>query len=319
MIKKITQKMKSKNSKLSIAFVIFIAVFTYGYYLTRATPDNFPVGKIFLVQENESLKSISNRLEEEHIINSALCFRVWVSANGKDRKVGVGQYVFDAPLSLGSVVKKMTTTADKPLLQMTVPEGSTSEEIAKIVHLAIPEISESDLLAEINLQNVSGKLFPETYFLLPSQNKENIVKLLNQTFIKKYNEYISKNKNFVKDTKLKMTDIGYDEKNFDTAVVTLASVIQGEGKTAEDMKIISGILWKRLLTKMALQVDVAKETYKTRGLPNAPINNPGLDAIESVFNPTPTEYLYYITGKDGKMYYAKTFTEHKKNIAKYLR
>jgi UPF0755 protein len=70
---------------------------------------------------------------------------------------------------------------------------------------------------------------------------------------------------------------------------------------------------------MPLQVDVAMETYKEKGLPKKPINNPGLVAITAVLNPVYTEYLYYITGNDGEMYYAKTFNDHKRNIAKYLK
>lgn len=310
---------RKNKTRISIYFILFFVIFTYWYYLFRTAPDDFPVGKNFLVQEDESLKSISNRLESENIISSALLFRAWVSAYNKDRKVNAGQYVFSKPIVLGAVVKKLVGIADKPLIQITIPEGSTNEEIASIINVAIPEISKSDLLLEIKNQNVSGKLFPETYFLLPSQNKEKIIDILFNTFTKKYNEYISTNQNFVKSTLSKMQDIGYDKKNLDNGVVILASIIQGEGKSANDMKIISGILWKRLLTNMALQVDVAKETYTKRGLPSAPINNPGMDAIEAVFNPTVSEYLYYITGKDGKMYYAKTFTEHKKNIAKYLK
>lgn len=316
MIKKITQKMKSK---MSIGVILFFLVFTYGYYFTRTAPTNFPIGEKFLVQENESLKSISARLESENIIHSALLFRMWVSAYGKDRKVNVGQYIFSEPLFLGAVVKKMTSTADKPLLQITIPEGSTNEEIAHIVHLAIPEILEKDLLAEIKKENASGRLFPETYFLLPSQNAEDIVKLLHGTFIKKYNDYVNANPKLVRGVLSKMQDIGYTDKNYNEGVMNMAAIIQGEGKLYEDMKVISGILWKRLLTNMTLQVDVAKETYKTKGLAKNIINNPGMYAIEAVFNPTQSEYLYYITGKDGNMYYAKTFTEHKKNISKYLK
>jgi UPF0755 protein len=70
---------------------------------------------------------------------------------------------------------------------------------------------------------------------------------------------------------------------------------------------------------MPLQVDVATSTYKVKGLPLVPINNPGLTSITAVINPTYTDYLYYITGKDGLMYYAKTFNDHKRNIQKYLK
>jgi cell division protein YceG involved in septum cleavage len=31
-----------------------------------------------------------------------------------------------------------------------------------------------------------------------------------------------------------------------------------------------------------------------------------------------TKNYYFLTGKDGKMYYAKTFEEHKKNRLRYL-
>ncbi len=40
-------------------------------------------------------------------------------------------------------------------------------------------------------------------------------------------------------------------------------------------------------------------------------------AVETA-NAAKTEFLYYLTGKDGKMYYAKTFEEHKRNRERFL-
>jgi UPF0755 protein len=99
----------------------------------------------------------------------------------------------------------------------------------------------------------------------------------------------------------------------------MASILEGEAKTEGDMKIIAGILLTRLTKGMPLQVDVAKETYTAKGLPKVPLNNPGLVAIMAVLHPTFTDNLYYLTGNDGAMHYAKTFEEHKKNIKKYLK
>jgi UPF0755 protein len=70
---------------------------------------------------------------------------------------------------------------------------------------------------------------------------------------------------------------------------------------------------------MRLQVDAAPETYKENGLPGSPIGNPGIKALRAAIYPEASSYLYYIHGKDGNTYYAKTFAEHKKNIAKYLK
>ena len=102
-------------------------------------------------------------------------------------------------------------------------------------------------------------------------------------------------------------------------VLTLASILEGEAKTKEDMEIISGILLARFSIGMPLQVDVDMDTYKVKGLPFMPLNNPGLVAINAALHPISSEYLYYLTGKDGKMYYSKTFEEHKRNIKKYLK
>ena len=58
-------------------------------------------------------------------------------------------------------------------------------------------------------------------------------------------------------------------------------------------------------------------TYASEGLPTGPINNPGLEAIEAVLNPTESNYYFFLSTKDGsRFYYAETYDEHKKNIKK---
>lgn len=121
----------------------------------------------------------------------------------------------------------------------------------------------------------------------------------------------------------------------------MASLIEREAKTDEDRKTIAGILWNRIDLKMPLQVDAVfgyikgidtyhptsedlsiespYNTYLHAGLPPTPISNPGLESLHAAATPTKTDYLYYLTGKDGVMHYAKTFEEHKANRAKYLK
>jgi UPF0755 protein len=66
-------------------------------------------------------------------------------------------------------------------------------------------------------------------------------------------------------------------------------------------------------------MDSPYNTYLYRGLTPTAIGNPGLDAITAVLEPTPSEFMFYITGDDGNFYYAKDFEGHKKNIARYLK
>ena len=101
-------------------------------------------------------------------------------------------------------------------------------------------------------------------------------------------------------------------------IVIIASLIEAEAKSKVDREMVSDILWKRLKLGMPLQVDSEMVTYEFKGLPEKPINYPGLVSIEAAIHPTSTPYLYFLFGHDGAMHYAKTFEEHKRNIAKFL-
>lgn len=265
------------------------------------------MGKNFIVYENENLKSISFKLKDNNYIYSDFLFRICVSFLKRDRTIQVGEYVFDKPQSLFGVIKKITSASpDIPLIKVTIPEGSTLTDIALSFSKVMPNFSIKNFERETLERKVEGKLFPSTYFLLPSMNEPHIIDLMVKTFEKKYGE------SFV-NIHIPLPLNNQEE------VLSMAAILEGEAKTIDDMKIVSGILLKRLSKGMLLQVDVAPETYKIKGLPLIPINNPGLNAINATLNPTTSEYFYYLTGKDGTMHYAKTFTEHKLNIQKYLK
>ncbi|MBP9867203.1 MAG: endolytic transglycosylase MltG [Candidatus Pacebacteria bacterium] len=279
----------------------------YTYTLFKYVPSDFPSNSRFVIAENETLKSVSVRLKEEKYITSDLFFRALISSAGKDRMLKAGGYSFNEPLNLLNVVKKFSFgKPDVPLLSITIPEGSTVDEIAESVHKVIPTISVDSFLRFVEETKVHGKLFPSTYFLSPSSTAEGIIKIMKNTFENKY-------MHFVQEVSLPSPLSSHEE------VLSLAAILEGEAKTKEDMQMVAGILLSRLQKGMLLQVDVATSTYTIKGLPTVPINNPGEISILAVFNATPSPYLYYLTGKDGKMYYAKTFEEHKRNIQKYLR
>ena len=132
-------------------------------------------------------------------------------------------------------------------------------------------------------------------------------------------------------------DSGMSEKE----ILTLASIIEKEANTQEDMAIVADIFFRRLEQNWALQscatvnyitgkndpgvcasdkkIDSPYNTYKYPGLPPGPICNPGLDAIKAVLEPKKNDYNYFMTGDDGVMRYARTLEEHNLNVAKYLK
>jgi UPF0755 protein len=261
----------------------------------------------FTINEGESLKSLSNRLGEAGLVSSPVVLRMYLSFNDKDRKVQLGEYEFSDSVSLFGVAREITDKGPKnPLLSVTVPEGSTSLEVFELFQKALPKLNKDTFLETVNNKEANGKLFPSTYHLLPSYNENVVIDLMTNIYVKKVTPIFASQV-----AKAPLTGEG--------DVLILASILEGEANREKDMQIVAGILLKRMVIGMPLQVDVAMETYKKRGLPKNPINNPGLLSIEAVLNPIYSDYLYYITGKDGLMYYAKTFDEHKRNISKYLK
>ena len=122
----------------------------------------------------------------------------------------------------------------------------------------------------------------------------------------------------------------------------MASILEKEVKTTEDKKIVSGILWKRLVNDMSLQIDSTinyitnksearvaikdtkidspYNTYKYQGLPLGPISNPGIDSILAAIYPIESPYWYYLSASTtGKTIFSKTLLEHNQAVAKYLK
>ena len=67
-----------------------------------------------------------------------------------------------------------------------------------------------------------------------------------------------------------------------------------------------------------MATDSPYNLYKHAGLPPAPIDNPGMEAILDTLNATTTKYFYYLSDKSGAMHYAATFDGHLVNKEKYL-
>jgi UPF0755 protein len=77
---------------------------------------------------------------------------------------------------------------------------------------------------------------------------------------------------------------------------------------------VSHSWWKKNLTIQDLNIDSNYNTYNHPSLPPTPIANPGLASLYAAANPALTDYLYYMTDKNGVNHYARTITEHNKNI-----
>lgn len=305
---------------LLLVFVLIGASF----YRTTLPPRDFVPDTLIRVPSGYSLADIALLLEESKVIRSHTLFGLVVSWSEQEKNLRAGDYLFSEPQSVFGVAGRFISGDHGiAVARIMFPEGVTVVQMADIVARELPEVNK-DAFVEAALP-YEGYLFPDTYFFYTTATSGPVIAALRENFELKTGEL-----------KIRAEEEG--AKWVD--VVNLASIVEGEAATAEDRRIIAGILLHRIAIGMRLQVDAPfvytlgkgslellqsdlesdslYNTYRHEGLPPTPIGNPGLDAIQAVLEPTKTEYLYYLSESDGTMHYAKTFDEHKKNKLKYL-
>ena len=248
-------------------------------------------------------------------------------------------------LSGCSVARKIKNKIDppepiteRPSVRLTFPEGSSVAEIAKILETGnvctaeefLATAQNASLLTEFgfeiaNPENRSfvleGYLFPDTYDFYIGEGAEAAAK----RFLK------NSQKKLGSDIRAKCAELGFtlDE------ILALASIIQEEAGDPADMGMVSSVLHNRLASDAfpKLQCDavtfylrdsvepyVTPEryeylsglygTYLRDGLPEGPITNSGIDAVNAALNPEESDYYYFITDSENVYHYAETYKEH---------
>lgn len=279
---------------LAAAILIFILVLIF------IPPLPFPSGSIITVSEGTGLQALSQELKDGGVIRSSFWFRTFAIVLGGERDMKAGQYYMPHPQSPFVIAWRILHgNYGVETVKITIPEGFTTEKIDNLFDKRFVLFDHKEFLDVAP----ESYLFPDTYFIPVTATASSTVRLLNDNFYKKISPLIPE----ITSSKKILREI-----------IIIASLIEAEAKTRADREVVSNILWKRLKLGMPLQVDSEMGTYEFKGLPEKPINYPGLVSVEAALRPTSTPYLYFLSGHDGAIHYAKTFEEHKKNIAKYL-
>ena len=317
------------NHFLRIVSAVFLLLILFSslYFLFWRSPRPFPEQALITVERGESLTQVANSFKEKGVIRSSFWLKTFIFLMGGEKRVIAGDYYFPNAISVFSVAKMLHNGEFGLIaLKITLPEGSSSYDMSKILEKQLPAFNPQDFSKEVSDNNYEGYLFPDTYFFSPNTHSSEVILMMRENFARQIKEYDA--------------DILKFGKPLDQ-VVTMASIIEAEANgSLESKRIVSGILWKRLRLNMPLQVDspfqyyngknsytltkddLTKDspynTYTNKGLPPTAITNPGIDSIRAAITPTPTEYLYFLSDKKGNMYYAKNFDEHKRNRELYL-
>lgn len=347
--------MSLKKIFFLISILCFLAVVWFLYSKIYTAQAQTGVEKVkFEVREGESVAALTERLESEQIIRSAWLFKKYLRWKNLDTKINIGEFEVSSPITLARVAEVL----GKPGLnerEITIIPGWTIRDIAQYFEyngmFQVEELTELVGLPAVSYKtwkegaptlvsslvilkdkpwyvSYEGYLSPETYRIYKNASLKDIVlKLLEQRELEITDEMLQEME--------KQKKSFYD-------ILTMASILEREVKSEKDKRLVADIFWRRYDKNWALQADSTVHyavnktgdvfttqedrdsnspwnTYKYPGLPPSPISNPSLESIKAALYSEENEYWYFLTGKDGTVYYAKTLDEHNKNRATYLR
>ncbi|MCT7353004.1 endolytic transglycosylase MltG [Streptomyces sp. 15-116A] len=203
---------------------------------------------------------------------------------------------------------------------LALPAGTTKKSLAK-AHVKLPNDAEG---------NPEGYLFPGTYPLHKGTTPEKLLSAMADTANRKFNGV--------------PVAAGAQRNAMNVyQAVTIASIVQAEASTEADMGKVARVIFNRLERGMPLQmdstvtyaldrptlhakvagtkadtkVDSPYNSYRRMGLPPTPIGNPGEEALRAAINPTPGDWLYFVTVKPGDTRFTANFEEHRRNVAEF--
>lgn len=326
-----TLKLTPKTIAIGIA-IVFVASFIY--FVLWPIPQ--AERKKVVIPEGSGLNQIASILKEEGFIKSKNVFIFYTLALGEDKNLKAGKYVFSGRINTNTIIKALSSGSSiSDDLVVTIPEGFNIWQIDEL-------LTKQGIISNGEISwpyySLEGYLFPDTYRF----EKDSTAKDIKNKMLGNFNDKTS-------DLLKNLTPT--EKEN----IIILASILEKEAKTEKDMRLVAGIINKRISIDMLIQVDatvgygaclrdlflssntrfycdvtqvaIAREikvdspynSYIRRGLPAGPISNPGVMAIKTAINPMASEYFYYLSTRLGdQIIYSKTDQEHLANRRKHL-
>ena len=154
----------SRQQIIFICIGLLALVLLLNWYLVLfRAPHDFPIGTTVRIEEGDSLKKISDNLEQAGVVRSSVWLTNFVLLIGKEDHVTRGDYFFPAPENVYQVAKRITRGDFKlSATKITIPEGSSIFDIADILKGKFPnykiESTEYNRVGEASGILVGGNL-----------------------------------------------------------------------------------------------------------------------------------------------------------------
>ncbi|MBL7045535.1 MAG: endolytic transglycosylase MltG [Parcubacteria group bacterium] len=312
-----------RNKYITLGFFV-VGALSLIHVLFLSAPEKFPVQSTVSIENGVTLGEVATQFKEDNVVRSDLLLKLFVVLLGGDRNVMAGEYYMGVHQSVFKIARRMTSGAfELDLVSISIPEGATIADMAIIFSRRLPEFDADRFISIAG--DEEGYLFPDTYFFFPNTTDIQVIDVMRETF-----------KQNIESISSEIEAFGEPVED----VIIMASILEKEARRLQTKRKISGVLWRRISIGMPLQVDAVfpyiigkntfeltledlrnespYNTYVHKGLPPAPIANPGLSSILAAVTPIPSDYLFYLADRNGITHYSATFEEHKKKKRLYL-
>jgi UPF0755 protein len=283
-----------------------------------------PSGKetVVLVPPHMRTHDIARLLAEKGVLRYPLVFEIDTRLRRLSAKLKAGEFAIPSRATMRAI-SAILVEGKSIQHKLTVPEGLTSDMIAKLV------AAEPVLLGDAGPVPREGSLLPETYLFTRGETRQGLL------------DKMAKAQTKFLDAQWRASIKDLPFKSPRDAVI-LASIVEKETALPGERRHIASVFLNRLKIGMRLQTDptviygltkgyplgrgikqseldaaTPYNTYVVAGLPPGPISNPGKDSIMAVLNPDQTDDLFFVaTGRGGHVF-ASTISEQARNVAAY--
>jgi len=316
--------------------LLLVAILAGGFLFYRVTrPYQGFSGTTYVdLPRGTSSSAMAESLSRAGVIASRWDFYAARLAN-RGSVLQAGEYRFDQPASALEVVHKIAR-GDVFYLELKVPEGKNMFDIGAAVE-QLGLFTAADFLAAARdpspirdldplAPTLEGYLFPDTYRLGRHVTPPQLCRMMTGQF------------------RAAWRSLGTDAPVHET--VTLASLVEREGKLAEERPRIAAVFANRLRLGMKLDCDPTTiyaalllglyrgtiyrsdldrshpyNTYSHAGLPPGPIDNPGVASLTAALHPSVSEDLYFVLRPDnsGGHEFSTNIAAHDAATEKYRR
>jgi len=298
------------------------------------SPGNGPPVRI-TIPSGASFPEVVDTLHARGLVDKPLLFSLYARWKNADTEIRAGAYAI-SPGTAWSLILRDLTEGRVLTDTLTIPEGFRLTQIAPRIGeitgqdpdtvLAVLSADSADRRFGVPGPGLEGYLFPESYWVARGVSLDSVL----ETMVGEYRAFWTPERIAEREA------LGMTEQE----VVTLASIVQAEARSPDEMPLIASVYHNRLSRGQLLQADptvlyalgghrtrllfaamdsVADHPYNTYthpGLPPGPIGSPGTAALDATLNHTQTDFYYFVARPDGTHVFSRTLAEHNLAVAR---